>query len=203
MTRQAVLTVHRPPSTAKNTSYLSLCGTWKFLFASNTDERPQEEFYADDVDANAWDDIHVPGCWEMFGYDKMMYLNVEYAFADNPPFIRNKVNSVGDNPVGSYRRDFTLPSGWEEQRVFLHFDGLYSGAFVWVNGKEVGYTQGGNNDAEFDITPYVRTGSNNISVQVIRWTDGSYLEGQDMWHMSGLHLKDNGPSFAQEWFPRV
>ena len=172
---------------AKNTSYLSLCGTWKFLFASNTDERPQEEFYADDVDANAWDDIHVPGCWEMFGYDKMMYLNVEYAFADNPPFIRNKVNGVGDNPVGSYRRDFTLPSGWEEQRVFLHFDGLYSGAFVWVNGKEVGYTQGGNNDAEFDITPYVRTGSNNISVQVIRWTDGSYLEGQDMWHMSGLH----------------
>ena len=170
-----------------NASYLSLCGTWKFLFADNTDERPQEEFYGDEVNPEAWDDIHVPGCWEMFGYDKMMYLNVEYAFADNPPFIRNKVSNVGDNPVGSYRRDFTLPEGWEKQRVFLHFDGLYSGAFVWVNGKEVGYTQGGNNDAEFDISDYVREGRNNVSVQVIRWTDGSYLEGQDMWHMSGLH----------------
>ena len=171
----------------KNTTYLSLCGQWKFLFADNTDERPGEEFYGDNVDPAAWDDIHVPGCWEMFGYDKPMYVNVNYPFADNPPFIRNKVSGVGDNPVGSYRRTFDLPEGWDSQRVFLHFDGLYSGAFVWVNGKEVGYTQGGNNDAEFDITAYVRKGSNNISVQVIRWTDGSYLEGQDMWHMSGLH----------------
>ncbi len=171
----------------KNASYLTLCGQWKFLFVDNTDERPGEEFYGDNVDPSAWDDINVPGCWEMFGYDKPMYINVNYPFADNPPFIRNKVSGVGDNPVGSYRRNFTLPEGWEEQRVFLHFDGLYSGAFVWVNGQEVGYTQGGNNDAEFDITQYVRKGDNNVSVQVLRWTDGSYLEGQDMFHMSGLH----------------
>lgn len=170
-----------------NPSYLSLCGKWKFKFAPNTDQRPGAEFYGDDVNSTTWDNIDVPGCWEMFGYDKPMYVNVNYAFADNPPYIQNKVAGVGDNPVGSYRRHFTLPEGWDSQRVFIHFDGLYSGAFVWVNGKEVGYTQGGNNDAEFDITPYVRKGDNNVSVQVIRWTDGSYLEGQDMWHMTGLH----------------
>lgn len=172
---------------ANDANYLSLDGTWKFLFVDNTDERPGEEFYGNNVDASKWDEINVPGCWEMFGYDKPMYINVNYPFQDNPPYIKNKVDGVGNNPVGSYRRNFNLPAGWENQRVFLHFDGLYSGAFVWVNGQEVGYTQGGNNDAEFDISQYVRTGDNNISVQVIRWTDGSYLEGQDMWHMSGLH----------------
>lgn len=172
---------------AKNPCYLSLCGTWKFRFAPNTDSRPGEDFYGDAVNTSTWDNISVPGCWEMFGYDKPMYINVNYAFKDNPPYINNNVANVGDNPVGSYRRDFTLPTGWDKERVFLHFDGLYSGAFIWVNGKEVGYTQGGNNDAEFDITKYVRTGKNNVCVQVIRWTDGSYLEGQDMWHMSGLH----------------
>lgn len=181
-------TYNRPWLTPEgDKSYLSLCGTWKFRFADNTDDRPGEDFYGDGVDPSAWDDIHVPGCWEMFGYDKPMYVNVEYPFSDNPPYIRNRVSGVGDNPVGSYRRDFTLPDAWDGQRVFLHFDGLYSGAFVWVNGQEVGYTQGGNNDAEFDITAYVRKGANNVSVQVLRWTDGSYLEGQDMWHMSGLH----------------
>lgn len=171
-----------------NPSYLSLNGKWKFKYAPNTDVRPGAEFYGDKVDASSWDNIDVPGCWEMYGYDKPLYINVEYAFVDNPPFIKNNCGADTDpNPVGSYRRDFTLPEGWESQRVFLHFDGLYSGAFVWINGQEVGYTQGGNNDAEFDISKYLRTGENNISVQVIRWTDGSYLEGQDMWHMTGLH----------------
>lgn len=170
-----------------NDSYLSLNGTWKFLFASEPAARPHAEFYSDDADASEWDNIEVPGCWEMFGYDKPMYINVNYAFEDTPPYIKNKVSGVGNNPVGSYRRQFTLPQGWENQRVFLHFDGLYSAAFVWVNGRQVGYTQGGNNDAEFDISRFVRTGDNNISVQVFRWSDGSYLEGQDMWHMSGLH----------------
>lgn len=171
-----------------NKRYLSLNGKWKFLYSPNTDVRPGEDFFADNVKRDDWDEIDVPGCWEMYGYDKPLYINVEYAFEDNPPFINNNCNGGTDpNPVGSYRRDFTLPEGWESERVFLHFDGLYSGAFVWINGKEVGYTQGGNNDAEFDISAYVRTGVNNICVQVIRWTDGSYLEGQDMWHMTGLH----------------
>lgn len=171
-----------------NTYYLSLNGKWKFRYAPNTDVRPgKADFYGNDVNPADWDEIDVPGCWEMYGYDKPLYINVDYAFADNPPFIKNVYSGTDPNPVGSYRRNFTLPEGWQSQRVFLHFDGLYSGAFVWVNGEEVGYTQGGNNDAEFDISPYVRAGVNNICVQVIRWTDGSYLEGQDMWHMSGLH----------------
>lgn len=170
-----------------NSNYLSLNGTWKFLFASDPSERPRTEFYGDDVDASQWNEIEVPGCWEMFGYDKPMYINVDYAFEDNPPYIKNKVAGVGNNPVGSYRRNFTLPEVWKNQRVVLHFDGLYSAAFVWINGKYVGYTQGGNNDAEFDVSKYVKDGNNNISVQVMRWSDGSYLEGQDMWRMSGLH----------------
>lgn len=170
-----------------NTSYLSLNGTWKFKYAPTPERRPRSEFYGDKADVSSWDNIEVPGCWEMAGYGKPMYINVNYAFEDNPPYIKNKVGNVDDNPVGSYRRDFTLPNGWDSQRVILHFDGLYSGAFVWVNGQKVGYTQGGNNDAEFDISSYVRAGNNNICVQVIRWTDGSYLEGQDMWHMTGLH----------------
>ena len=168
-------------------SYLSLNGTWKFLFVSEPSQRPRADFFGDNVDPSDWDDIKVPGCWELAGYDKPMYINVDYPFNDNPPFIQCKVQGIGANPVGSYRRNFNLPAGWEDQRVFLHFDGIYSAAFVWVNGNKVGYTQGSANTAEFDITNYVRTGENNISVQVFRWCDGSYLEDQDMWRMSGIH----------------
>ena len=170
-----------------NGSYLSLCGRWKFRFASEPSKRPAEDFYGDRVDASEWAEVDVPGCWEMQGYDKPLYVNVNYPFADTPPYINCTVSGIGRNPVGSYRRNFTLPQAWEGQRVVLHFDGIYSGAFVWVNGQEVGYTQGGNNDAEFDISAYVRPGDNNVSIQVFRWTDGAYLEGQDAWHMAGLH----------------
>ncbi len=170
-----------------STKWLSLNGTWKLqwnvLDAQNT--MPEEEFYGDEVDASSWNDITVPGCLEMQGYGTPYYINVDYAFADNPPYIA--MRSGIDNSVGSYRRNFTLPEGWENERVLLHFDGIYSAAYVWVNGNYVGYTEGGNMDAEFDVSKYVRTGDNNVSVRVIRWTDGSYLEGQDMWHMSGIH----------------
>ena len=170
-----------------SSQYLSLNGTWKFRFVKEPSLRPRGEFFADNVDTGGWDDIKVPSCWELSGYDKPMYINVEYAFEDTPPVIKNKVDGVGDNPVGSYRRNFTLPENWENQRVFLHFEGIYSAAYVWVNGKKVGYTQGSANTAEFDVTDFVRTGENNISVQVFRWCDGSYLEDQDMWRMSGIH----------------
>ncbi len=170
-----------------STKWLSLNGTWKLqwnvLDAQNT--MPEEEFYGDNVDVSSWNDITVPGCLEMQGYGTPYYINVDYAFADNPPYI--SMRSGIDNSVGSYRRNFTLPEGWENERVLLHFDGIYSAAYVWVNGNYVGYTEGGNMDAEFDVSKYVRTGDNNVSVRVIRWTDGSYLEGQDMWHMSGIH----------------
>ena len=177
-----------PWLTPEKADYLSLNGTWKFNFVPSPSSRPGEaDFWGDAADVSAWDNIDVPSCWEMKGYDLPLYVNVEYAFLDNPPYIVNKVSGVGDNPVGSYRRTFTLPQGWNDKNVFLHFDGLYSAAYVWVNGKYVGYTQGGNNDHEFDISAHVRTGENNISVQVLRWSDASYLEGQDMFHMSGLH----------------
>ena len=178
----------KPWITPEKADYLSLNGIWKFDFADNPLERPgEDEFWADDADVSAWDNIDVPSCWEMKGYDLPLYVNVDYPFQNNPPYIANKVTGVGDNPVGSYRRTFTLPDGWDAKNIFLHFDGLYSAAFVWVNGGYVGYTQGGNNDHEFDISAYIRTGENNISVQVFRWSDASYLEGQDMFHMSGLH----------------
>ena len=170
-------------------NYLSLNGTWRLRW--NQGPKPvllsKDEFWGDGVSTvgEAWNDIHVPSCLEMNGYGEPMYVNVDYPFEDHQPHVRMK----GDlkNSVGSYRRDFSLPEGWETKRVFLHFDGIYSAAYVYVNGNEVGYTQGANNVSEFDITKYVRTGKNNVAVQVIRWSDGSYLEGQDMWHMSGIH----------------
>ena len=174
--------------TPEKADYLSLNGVWKFNLVPEPSVRPgEEDFWGNDADVSAWDNIEVPSCWEMKGYDLPLYVNVEYAFLNNPPYVKNKVAGVGDNPVGSYRRTFTLPEGWNEKNVFLHFDGLYSAAYVWVNGEYVGYTQGGNNDHEFDLSAHVRTGENSICVQVFRWSDASYLEGQDMFHMSGLH----------------
>lgn len=171
---------------ANNSRWLSLNGTWKINFVKNPADRPGEtDFYGNSVDVSAWDNIEVPSCVEMNGYGDPWYVNVEYPFVDNPPYIEMKGNLY--NSVSSLRRNFTLPEGWNNERIFLHFDGIYSGAYVWVNGQKVGYTQGSNNDAEFDITSYVHEGDNNLSVQVFRFTDGSYLEGQDCWHMSGIH----------------
>ena len=175
--------------TPEHAEFLNLNGTWKFKYAPDAAKR-DTAFVKNDFDPAAWDDIDVPSCWEMKGYDKPIYVNVDYIFEDNPPYIRLRSKYKGQvdpNPVGSYRRDFTLPAGWDSKRIFLHFDGIYSGAYVWVNGHYIGYTEGANNDAEFDITRALHTGKNNVSVQVIRWTDGSYLEGQDIFHMSGIH----------------
>lgn len=132
-----------------------------------------------------WDTITVPSCLEMKGYGQPYYINEQTPIQDNYPLIRMTANCK--NSVASYRRNFNLPEGWKDQRVVLHFDGVYSCASVWVNGQYVGYSEGSNNDAEFDITGMVREGENNVSVQVVRFTDGSYLEGQDMWRMSGIH----------------
>ncbi len=170
----------------QSSCYLTLNGTWKINFVKDPSLRPgEDDFYGNSVDVSAWDNIDVPSCVEMKGYGDPWYVNVDYPFEDNPPYITMKSKLY--NSVSSLRRNFTLPEGWDAKRVFLHFDGIYSGAYVWVNGEKVGYTQGSNNDAEFDVTPYVHTGDNNVSVQVFRFTDGSYLEGQDCWHMSGIH----------------
>lgn len=175
------------PTTAMT---LDLNGTWKFFYTADytVTAAPGEEFYGDDADVSAWDDIRVPLSWEMAGYDIPVYNNVGYPFVTNPPYIKALADRFDGNPVGSYRRTFTLPEEWESgKRVFLHFDGVYSAAVVWVNGVYAGYSQGSNTDAEFDVTALVRSGENNVSVRVYRWCDGSYLEGQDMWHLAGIH----------------
>ena len=170
----------------ENAEFLSLNGVWNLNWVESVAERPgKAAFWGDDVDVSSWDKITVPSCLEMNGYGDPLYINVEYAFNNNPPMIEMKSGLL--NSVASYRRDFDLPADWGNKRIFLHFDGIYGAAFVWMNGKYVGYTQSGNNDAEFDVTEHARQGKNNVCVQVIRWSDASYLEGQDMWHMSGIH----------------
>lgn len=168
---------------------ISLNGKWDFHFSSSANERPSESDMFTKGNLK-WESINVPSCWEMLGYDFPLYVNVDYPFENNPPFIDVKEQYkglYGENPVGTYHKTFSIPKNWEKKRVFLHFDGLYSGAYVWCNGKKVGYCQASNNDAEFELTQYLKEGVNELYVQVFRWTDASYLEGQDMFHMSGLH----------------
>ena len=171
--------------------YINLNGTWKFKYVPGTSSDPgASEFQANDYDDSSWDTIRVPLSWEMANYGKPVYTNVGYPFQDNAPNANVGWTQYGvtdHNATGFYRRTITIPETWKDKRVFVHFDGVYSAAVVWVNGKYVGYSQDSNTDAEFDITDFVTTGDNQLSVRVYRWCDGSYLEGQDMWHLSGIH----------------
>ena len=179
----------QPDST--KAEYINLNGTWKFKYVAGTYYGPGEsEFYAKDYKDSGWDDIRVPLSWEMANYGKPVYTNVGYPFSNNPPNANVGMSQYGvtdNNATGFYRRTINIPETWKDKRVFVHFDGVYSAAVVWVNGKYVGYSQDSNTDAEFDITGFVNTGDNQLSVRVYRWCDGSYLEGQDMWHLSGIH----------------
>ncbi len=174
-----------------NSRMISLNGVWKFQLVSQPSERPLD-FWKEGFDASGWDNIEVPSNWEMKGYDHPIYANVEYPHDNTPPFIRARPGfndggkNYGINPVGSYVKEFTVPATWDGGRTFIRFGGIYSAASVWVNGKYVGYTQGSNNGAEFDITPYIHSGKNTLAVEVMRWSDGSYLECQDMFRMSGI-----------------
>ena len=171
--------------------YINLNGTWKFKYVAGTSSGPgSSEFYAKDENDSGWDTIRVPLSWEMANYGKPVYTNVGYPFQDKAPNANVGWEEYGvtdHNATGFYRRTITIPETWKDKRVFVHFDGVYSAAVVWVNGKYVGYSQSSNTDAEFDITGFVTTGDNQLSVRVYRWCDGSYLEGQDMWHLSGIH----------------
>ena len=171
--------------------YINLNGTWKFKYVAGTSSGPgASEFYAKDLNDNSWADIRVPLSWEMANYGKPVYTNVGYPFKNNPPDANTGMSDYGvtdHNATGFYRRTINIPETWKDKRVFVHFDGVYSATVVWVNGKYVGYSQDSNTDAEFDITDFVTTGDNQLSVRVYRWCDGSYLEGQDMWHLSGIH----------------
>lgn len=182
-------TYKEPWQRTKSSRYMLLNGTWKFNWVKQPSERPVN-FFKTNYDVSKWDEIPVPSTLEMLGYGTPIYTNITFPFLNNPPFIqsvRGYTNEVELNPVGSYRRDFTLPQDWKGQNVYIHFDGVYSAFYVWVNGKKVGYSQGANNDSEFDITKYVKTGKNTVAVEVYRLSDGSYLEDQDMFRFSGIH----------------
>jgi beta-galactosidase len=160
--------------------YQSLNGDWKFNWVRKPADRPLE-FYRTDYDVSGWDDISVPGAWEFQGYGYPVYLDESYPFPPDPPRIPNDYN-----PVGSYRRSFTVPESWAGQGVTLHFGGVRSAMYVWVNGELLGYNQGSRTPAEFRITEHLRPGENQLAVEVYRWSDGAYLEGQDFWRVSGI-----------------
>jgi beta-galactosidase len=160
--------------------FLLLNGDWKFHFVEKPADRPIN-FYEKIIDDSAWNTIPVPSNWEMHGYSLPLYTNVTYPFPKNPPFIPHD-----DNPVGSYRRTFEMPSDWKGRETFLTFDGVSSAYYVWVNGVKVGYSQGSRTSVHFDISSMVRPGKNQVAVEVYRWCDGSYLEDQDMWRLSGI-----------------
>ena len=180
-----------PWTTPVNNRYLSLNGTWRFHFVSEPSQRPMD-FWKEGYDVSAWDTIPVPSNWEMQGYDRPIYANVEYPHSNTPPYIKARPGfndggaNYGINPVGSYVRTFQIHDNWDGRRTLIHFGGIYSAAFVWLNGQYVGYTQGANNVAEFDLTDFLHKGENTLAVQVFRWSDGSYLECQDMFRMSGI-----------------
>ncbi|MBC9798104.1 glycoside hydrolase family 2 TIM barrel-domain containing protein [Sinomicrobium weinanense] len=160
--------------------YQSLNGLWKFNWAETPKERPVE-FYKDNYDTGDWDRIPVPSNWQMHGYGIPIYANVIY------PFDISELRAPHDfNPVGSYKRKFEIPQRWENKPVYLHFAGVESAFYVWVNGKKVGYSQGSRTPAEFDISKFLKEGENTLSVEVYRWSDGSYLEDQDFWRLSGI-----------------
>ncbi len=168
--------------------HMLLNGDWKFRWSDRPEVRPKD-FWKKDFDDTQWDLIPVPSCWEMQGYGTPIYTNSNYPFRCNPPFIQPSPGFTAQkerNPVGSYRREFTLPEGWSDKEVFIHFDGVSSAMYLWVNGRRVGYSQVSTSDAEFDITKYCRKGINTVAVEVYRWCDGSYLEDQDMFRLSGI-----------------
>ncbi|KPL21463.1 MAG: hypothetical protein AMS23_09310, partial [Bacteroides sp. SM1_62] len=158
---------------------LFLNGKWKFHYSANPESRPVD-FYREDFDASGWDDINVPGNWELQGFGQAIYLDEEYPFPPDPPKIPK------DNPVGSYRRSFTLPDSWAGSQIHLNIGSMSSAGYIWVNGQAVGFTKGSKVPAEFNITRFLKSGENSLAIEVYRWSDGSYLEGQDMWRVSGL-----------------
>jgi beta-galactosidase len=165
---------------ANSTDYLSLDGTWKFNWAKSPDQRPFW-FFKDDYDTRDWKDIEVPSNWQMKGYDVPLYVNIGYPFKKNPPYIHHEWN-----PVGSYKRSFKVPSDWKNKEVFLQFGAVSSAFYVWVNEQLVGYSEDSKVPAEFSITKYLKGGKNTVAVEVYRWCDGSYLEDQDFWRLSGI-----------------
>lgn len=159
---------------------VSLNGTWKFNYAKNPESRPVG-FYKNGYNTQKWNKIEVPGSWELQGFDAPIYTDVKYPFPPNPPFLPKDYN-----PVGSYVREFTVPKDWDGKDIILHFGGVESAFYCWLNGEFVGYSEDSRLPAEFDITEYLKKGKNRLAVEVYRYSDGSYLECQDFWRYSGI-----------------
>ena len=158
----------------------SLDGTWRFHWVRDPANRPAD-FFQPGYDDRSWDEIPVPSNWELLGYGVPIYTNIPYPFPPDPPFVPDDWN-----PVGSYRRTFEVPETWAGMQVFVHFGSVKSAMYLWVNGQAVGYSQGSKTPAEFNITPFLEAGTNTLAVQVYRFSDGAYLEGQDYWKISGI-----------------
>ncbi|MCX7935941.1 MAG: hypothetical protein N3A66_11865, partial [Planctomycetota bacterium] len=202
---------------------ISLDGKWRFHLAPAPEKVPAG-FWERGCDVRSWAEIQVPGNWELQGFGKPIYTNYIYpfplepagphlrqpslkgqdldrSFRIHPPFV------PADNPTGCYVRDFSLPPSWQGRRVFIWFGGVESAFFLWVNGNLVGYSQDSKLPAEFEITPFVQPGGNRLAVQVMRWSDGSWLEDQDYWHVSGIfrpvRLFAKPAVHIRDWFVRA
>ncbi len=158
-----------------------LNGEWDFTLVANPDVVP-DGFWNPDYETSDWDTIPVPSNWTMKGFDKPIYTNVQMPIPNTPPFVPQD-----DNPTGLYRRTFEVPAGWDGRKIILSFGGVELAFYLWINGQKVGYSQGSRTPAEFDITSYVQSGENLIAAQIIRWSDGSFLEDQDHWRMAGIY----------------
>lgn len=162
--------------------YQSLNGTWKFHWVTKPADRPVD-FYKPDYDVSQWSEIAVPSNWEFQGYGIPIYVNIPYEFTTrpNPPYIPHDYN-----PVGSYKRTFTIPEIWKNREIFIHLGAVKSAFYIWVNGEKVGYSQDSKTPAEWNITRYLKPGVNDLALEVYRWSDGTYLECQDFWRISGI-----------------
>jgi beta-galactosidase len=158
----------------------SLNGLWKFNLAHKPADRPYY-FFKEDYDISDWDEIKVPANWELEGYDVPIYTNAKYPHKKTPPTIQDFYN-----PVGSYKRTFTIPKKWDNKEIYLHFGAVSSAMYVWVNGQKVGYSEDSKTPAEFNISTYLKPGENQLAVEVYRWSDASYIEDQDFWRLSGI-----------------
>ncbi len=165
----------------KSEYYKLLNGKWKFTFWHSPNEVPKD-FYKVKYNDDEWDMLEVPSNWQLKGYGTPIYINIPHPFPANPPVVPRDTNETG-----CYRMLFEIPAKWEDKEVFIHFEGVQSAFYLWINGEKAGYSQGSMTPAEFNITDYIKKGHNLLSVQVIRWSDGSYLEDQDFWRLSGIY----------------
>lgn len=165
---------------AASSRFVSLDGDWHFAFSPDADKLPTG-FERPDYDVSGWKTIKVPADWQTQGYDQPRYNNITYPFPANRPLIPHATN-----PVGSYRRDVTVPASWRGEDLILHIGAAGSAYDVWVNGEKVGYSEDSKLPSEFDVTRFLKPGRNTVAIQIFRWSDGSYLEDQDFWRVSGI-----------------